>query len=567
MRRYLIIFVLFCAVVSTSCKKRGNDVKEKTTPYTITEELDSVPLIVVTDNEVKVLDEKSLTSLDSYKIKVKGLVRSFLFEQNLFIVCQNVAYRVDLNNKEFSKIKFPVKVERAGIAGDGIVISNEHSIFLLSKDGLLTKLKEFKKDLREVYVLSDLSSIIALFQKDEENQLATFSLIGEKFEKEIDLENYVKMRISPFGKRIYVLTEHKLIFLDTKNLELISEIHFKGTGKNFLITGSESRIFIFTENPAKIVSIKRTTMKIYSEKMLVVSPYQEYITGDGGSIFLFASDTLYRFDAGISEIVEKGIAPKGSDLLKASWKGARVISSKRESSELEVFDGNTLLPIKKIALNGKLIDVVFGIKPYRKKSQISLPGESLGVDTTKPIPENPLSKVFTLQVSSSSISEGAKKLYEDIKLLSIPVYIDSSGKKVEQKAYKVKVGAFDTRKDAESFKNGIKETYKISSWVTEGFVDPTILTEVGVDINGDLKRELLLHYDNQLILFTNYEGVIKSVFNRSAKGVELKQKPIVFKEEDKILIGIPFNGDSILAVKWLNNKYEFVKREHSSQDE
>jgi len=564
MKRYLIIFILLSVVVSSSCRKHSSGAKEKIAPYTITEALDSIPLIVVTDSEIRILDAKSLKSLDSYKIRTKDLIRSFLFEERVYVVCKDVAYWIDLSNLELSKVNFPVKMERIEISGNHLIVSNNHSIFLLGKDGLLTKLKDFKREMLKVYVLSDISSIVALFHTDEKNELVRFSLTSKKFEKQIGLNDYVNMAISPFGKRIYVLTKHKLIFLNTKNLEIISEIAFKGTGKEFLITASENRIFIFTENPAKIVSIKRTTMEVSSEEILAVSPREQYITGDGGTIFFLAQDTLYRFDTGVGEVVKKGIATRGSNLLKATWKGLRVISSKKESSELSVFDGNTLLRVETITLTSNLLDVFLGREAVKKEIQVSLPVESLGVDTAKSKPENPAVELFTLQVSSSSVSEGARKLYANIRQLSVPVYIDSAENKGSERVYKVKIGAFNSRKDAESFKNGIKETYNVSSWVTKAVFKPGILKEVGTDINGDLNRELLLHYNKRLILFTNYGGILKSVLDKSTSGVVLKQKPLVQRQKDEIVIGIPFDGDSIFAVKWLNKKYEFVKRKYPS---
>jgi len=559
MKRYLILFLSILLLLPLSCKKPREEDRQ-VSPYSIKETLDSIPLIIATEKQIEVLNLKTLKPFRAYPINLTDFIKTVLLENKVFLICEKDIYLIDLEEEKVTKVHLPVKVKGVSTSKDNIILYGQSSVFGFDKGGRLTKLADFQKTLREIHTLPDFSSIIAVFHKDEVYELSKFSLLSKKLEQGIELRDFLKLDISPFGKRMYVLTKNNLLFLETKDLEIISEIPFKAECVDFVITASENKIFIFTKNPAKIISIKRTILKVVSEIDLIETPVQKWITGDGGTIFFVSQDTLYRFDTGSNEVVIMEVREKKTDILLTTEKGLRVITGKKGDFSLEVIDGNTLLPIKEIPLNSKLLDILCGREPYKQRLTEAVPVESTRVDATMPIPQQHKDKYYTLQVSSSSIREGAVKLYKKIKMLSLPVYIDSSELKGEQRIFKVKIGAFKSREDTDDFKRGIKGTYDLSSWVLEDVIEPYILKEAGVDISGDKNREILLLDNNRILLFTNYGGIQRSVLNKSIEGIHFNGKPKILKEGKETLFGLPFNEDSVLVIKWIGDRYEIIKR-------
>ena len=563
MKRCLVLFFAIFLILPISCKKSGG--RKEVSPYSIEEDIDSIPLVVITDKQIEILDLKTLEPFGAYQQNLKDFIKTVVLGNEIFIICEKNIYWMNFGEEKFSKVPLPFKSKGVSTSKSNIILYGDKSVFEFAKDARLSKLTDFKKSISEIYSLPDFSSIITVFTDDETCRLSKFSLLSKKEEREIEIRNLVRMEISPFGKRIYALTKNNLLFLDTKDLNIISKIPFKADGVDFVVTASENKIFVFTKNSAKIISIKRTLLKITSEMDLEEQVVQNVITGDGGTIFFISQDTLFRFDTGSNGIVEKIFQEKKSDILLSTQKGSRVIKGRKGGSFIEIVDGNTLAPIKEIALDAKLLDIVCGKEPFRKEFEEpsytdTINPDTVSKDTIKNKPQELESIYFTLQVSSSSIREGALKLKSKIKKFGIPVYIDSSETKEGHKIYRVKIGAFETRSDAQNFKEGIKSTYDLSSWISKDVVKPAFLKEAGIDISGDKNGEILLYDGKQMLLFTNYNGIQKTVFKKSIEGVQLRGRPISFKEENKTILGVSFTEDSVLAIKWIDNNFEVIKR-------
>ncbi len=563
MKRCLVLFFAIFLILPISCKKSGE--RKEVSPYSIEEDIDSIPLVVITDKQIEILDLKTLEPFGAYQQNLKDFIKTVVLGNEIFIICEKNIYWMNFGEEKFSKVPLPFKSKGVSTSKSNIILYGDKSVFEFAKDARLSKLTDFKKSISEIYSLPDFSSIITVFTDDETCRLSKFSLLSKKEEREIEIRNLVRMEISPFGKRIYALTKNNLLFLDTKDLNIISKIPFKADGVDFVVTASENKIFVFTKNSAKIISIKRTLLKITSEMDLEEQVVQNVITGDGGTIFFISQDTLFRFDTGSNGIVEKIFQEKKSDILLSTQKGSRVIKGRKGGSFIEIVDGNTLAPIKEIALDAKLLDIVCGKEPFRKEFEEpsytdTINPDTVSKDTIKNKPQELESIYFTLQVSSSSIREGALKLKSKIKKFGIPVYIDSSETKEGHKIYRVKIGAFETRSDAQNFKEGIKSTYDLSSWISKDVVKPAFLKEAGIDISGDKNGEILLYDGKQMLLFTNYNGIQKTVFKKSIEGVQLRGRPISFKEENKTILGVSFTEDSVLAIKWIDNNFEVIKR-------
>jgi len=560
MKKCFVLFILIFLFLQLSCKKTEDKDGGGITTYSTKENLDSIPVVVLTEKSIEILNLKTLKPLRIYRQRAKNLIETVLIENRIFFICKEYFLWIGAGQDKIEKVSLPFVAKGVSTSIDNIIVYGDNSVFKVDSDGKLTKLVKFKRELREVQPLPDFSSLVMVFHEDEVDKISKYSLLSEKVERSKELKDLVKMQISTFGKRIYVLTKNKVVFLDTKDLRIISEVGFDGEGVDFIKTALENKILVITENPEKIVTIKRTILKVVSEIDLSESTEQKRITGDDKSVFFFSQDTIYRFDTGCGKVVKKAFLDKKLDILAPTEKGSEVIVGKRGENYLEIINGNTLVSMKDITLDAKVINIVCGKEPYRKKLIEPEVVEPAGDDSSILKIQSFKSRYFTLQISSSNLREGAIKLQKSIRELSLPVYIDSSKSEDKQKIYKVKIGAFESQNDAECFMKGIKGTHGLSSWVTEGETGVYSIKESGIDINGDKNREILLFDNNRILLFTNFGGVQKSVLIKNMEGIKFSGKPIAIIEGKQTLFGLPFDEDSVLVVRWIDNRYELEKR-------
>jgi hypothetical protein len=566
MKRIIVACLCMMLVLIASCKKRS-DRRIAGNGYVIEEVLDSLPLVIVSDKEVTVVDLGSNDVLASYPLKSADVLETFLFKRTLFVVCKDVICRINVEDEEITKTKLGFTAEGGCGLDHKVVVWGNGAIYELSKNEKVEKLAEYEGRAIEVQSFPGYTSLVAVFEKEETFEMAKYSLMSKELERKEPIEDFVKMRISPFGKRIYVLTKGKLLFLDAKNLRFISEIPFEGEGVDFIVTASENKVFVFTRDPAKVISIKRTILKLEGECALSFPPSLKTITDDGATVFFLAADSLFRFDTGSNGIVKTaGKKANEVDMLLTTPKGLRVILGKRGQKVAELLNGNTLLLEKEVSVEGELLHLICGAEPFRPKQEEFSPDTFMGDSSSvESIPSAQMSTYFTLQVSSSSILEGAQKLMKEIKGKSLPVFIDSSETKDGATVYRVKVGAFESRKDAEKFSKGLKGTYGMDSWVSEQKLAPFYLSEAGIDINGDKSGEVLLYEKNSLYLFSNHGGVQRVVFTKEVEGANLMGTPLEIHDDNVVLLGVSFKPDSLIAVRWFDNKYEVLKRKAPQQ--
>lgn len=564
MKMVLVVCLVAVLMLVTSCKKEGSG-RIKGDGYTIEEELDSLPLITVSDKEVAVIDLKNFDVLGSYPLKSSNVLKVLLFNKVLFVVCPDALYRINVEEEKITKTK--LGFDAKGVCGleHKVIIWDEGAIYEFNKNEKVEKLADCDGKPVDVQLFPGHTSIVAVLEKEGSFEIAKYSLLSRELERKETLKDFVSMHISPFGKRIYLLTKGKLLFLDAKNLRFISEIPFEGEGVDFIVTASENKVFVFTRDPAKIIAIKRTILKIENENPISFPPSLKAITGDGGSVFFLAADSLFRFDTGTNAIVKTtGKKANEVDILCTTPKGLRVVLGKRGSKAAELLNGNTLLLEKEVAVEGDLLYAVCGAEPFRPKEVVvdTFVSDSSPVETI-PIPQ--LTSYFTLQVSSSSILEGAQKLMGEIKAKSLPAFIDSSESKDGAPVYRVKIGAFESRNDAEKFSKGLKTAFGMDSWISKQELSPFYLSQAGVDIDGDKSGELLLYESNTLYLFKNKGGVQKLVFSKKVEGAHFTGTPVEVHDGNIKLLAVSFKADSLICVRWFENTYEVVKRKASQE--
>ncbi len=566
MKRMLIMSLFLVLMLFASCQN-GDKGRVAQDGYTIEEVLDSLPLVTVSGKEVAIVDLKNYDVLGSYPLTAGDVLATFLSPQSLFVVSENMVYRINIEDGEKKKTKLAFSAQGACALQYKVIIWSEDAIYEFNKNEKVEKISDCDGNIVQVQPFPGYTSIIAVLEKEGTFELAKYSLVSKELERKEPLGDFVKLRISPFGKRIYVLEENRLLFLDAKNLRFISEIPFEGQGVDFIVTASENKVFVFTRDPAKILSIKRTILKVESEIQLSFPPSLKTITGDGGTIYFLAADSLFRFDTGSNGIVKT--APKKAnqvDMLLTTPKGLRVVLFKKGTHGVELLDGNTLLLEKEIGVEGELLSVICGVEPFRILKEEPA-ADTLAGDTssTAPLPPAHMKTYYTLQVSSSSILEGARKLMRELKGKSLPVFIDSAGVDGGEKVYRVKVGAFEARGDAEKFSRGLESTYGMESWISQQELSPFYMSEAGIDINGDKDGELLLYEKGTLSLFSNRKGVQKPVFTKKIEGITLDGTPFELHDDNVVLLAVSFRPDSVVAVRWFDNKYELVKRKDSRQ--
>lgn len=561
MKRAFFVCLWLLLVLIVTCRK-GGEGGVSPDGYTIEENLDSIPLVTVSDKEVAVIDLGNYDVLASYPLSSTNVLATFLFSQSLFVVCEDVVHRISIEDEETKKIKIAFGAKGACGLQYKVLIWSEDAIYEFNKNDKVEKIVDCDGKIVDVQPTPGYSALIAVLEREGTFELAKYSLVSKELERKETLGDFVRMRLSPFGKRIYILEKGRLLFLDAKNLRFISEIPFEGEGVDFIVTASENNVFVFTGAPAKVISIKRTILKVESETALSFPPSLKTITHDGGTIYFLAADSLFRFDTGSNGVV-KTVAKKANevDMLLTTPKGLRVVLAQRKADGVELLNGNTLLLEKAVTVEGELLDVICGVEPFRTKAEEPV-FDTLETDTgaLSPLPPTPMKTYFTLQVSSSSIASGARKLMRELKAKSLPAFIDSAETDGDEKVYRVKVGAFEERADAEQFSKGLQSTYGMESWISQQELSPFYLSEAGIDINGDKEGELLLYDRGTLFLFSNRRGMQKQVFTKVIEGVTLTGEPFELHDDNVVLLAVPFKSDSVVAVRWFDNRYEVVKR-------
>lgn len=556
---FILLFLLF-----VFCDRTPESGRRGVTSLHIEEELDSIPLVMVGDDMVTVYDISNFEQIGSYPLDVKEFLDAVFCENTLFVVCRKDVFKLDLESNEFKKVDISFDVDDILRVKNRVYLVGDNALFELKSKGSVEKVTGFKQKPYKIYALPDLSALFLLLEKSETMNIYKFSLSSGKTEHKIEVRDYVSMDVSPFGKRIYILSEDKLMLLSSESLDVISMIPLEGKGVDFVLTASENKIFIFMDKPSKVISIKRALLKVVSESSLKSAPGKIDITDDGGTIFFTSNDSLYRFDTGGNDVVRKVNCPQGVDILVTTEKGSRVMVGKKEGHFLKVMDGNSLEKVKEIEFEDKVLGVycgrtVLGEVDTEPFAEDTIKEDSVDRDTTVLKPVKVGKSYYTLQVSSSSIREGAYKLHGKMSGLRLPVYIDSSTVEEGQRIYKVRIGAFESRKDIENFRKGIENTYDVTSWIAEDIIKPSLLSKAGVDINGDHNGEILLFGKDRISVFTNKGGVLVYVFGKDIKGLTYVGKPVVVSGGGEKMIGFPFCEDSLLMVKWEVDHYRTVK--------
>lgn len=566
MKRALFACLCLVLVVLVSCKKKS-DGRIKGDGYVIEESLDSLPLVAISDKEAAIIDLGTYDVLASYALKTADVRETFLFKGTLFTVCKHAVYRINIEDGKVTRKNLDFEAMGACGLEQRIIIWGREAIYRFNRNDVIEKIASCDASPVDVQPFPGYGAIVAVLSGEDGFEIARYSLLSKELERKEQIKHFVKMRISPFGKRIYVLTKEKLLFLDAKNLRFISEIPFEGEGVDFVVTASENKVFVFTRDPAKIISIKRTVLKRESESALSFPPSLTAITSDGGTIFFLAADSIFRFDTGSNAIVKTAAKRANEvDVLLATPKGLRVVLAKRGEKEIDLLDGNTFLLDKEFLIEGGLLHVICGAEAFRSK-EVELIPDTVVVDSSaiESIGDRPRDTYFTLQVSSSGILEGALKLMRELKEKSLPAFIDSSETKDGVRIYRVKMGAFETRADAEKFSRGLKGAYGVDSWISKQEIAPFYLSEAGIDISGDRNGELLLYEKSTLYLFSNLGGVQKSVLTKEIKGAGLNGMPIELHEDNVVLLGVSIKPDSLVCVRWFDNRYEVVMRKALQQ--
>ena len=271
MRKNLfILFAIGIIFLLHSCKRESKRVEG--TPYEIKEKLDSIPFVTISSEEVSILNIKTLEPFQTYQLQLKDFVDEYLFEKLLFLIEKKHAVIIDFDEETKTRIKLPFEAKGITPLTDAVIIYGDSEVYEINRTGNVIKLADVKKSLLEVHALPGFSSILAVRQDNGTYEVVKISMLSKKGEFKVEIDEFIKMRISPFGKRLYVLTKNKLLFLDTKNLTMISEIPIKGEAVDFVVTASENKVFIFAKNPGKIISIKRTLLKVVSETEFSQAP-------------------------------------------------------------------------------------------------------------------------------------------------------------------------------------------------------------------------------------------------------------------------------------------------------
>lgn len=322
----------------------------------------------------------------------------------------------------------------------------------------------------------------------------------------IDVPNAKGIVSTPYGARMYCLSDLSAYVYDGRSFEHIGKIDFPAPPEAIRMTPAGNKIYFLAGSNIYIAS--RVRNSIISELDVAGRVVDLRFSPDGGFAYLVTEnpDSLLIMDAGIDSIIfskdldhsprELALSPAGSRVYVLTTTGSLVTFevSKREFTS----------------------EIPLGIEAFQlivNKNRVSMEKEVAQRPDT--IIEG-IRDGFTIQISSSRDISSANALASKLRASGYPAYVSSSGSPDGLLWYRVRVGMFDKREDAEVVAKAVTNFQRLKCWVTRASVSLGILPELppaGRDMDSDGKPEVVYKIDpRHLVVYKIDRGVYVRVY-------------------------------------------------------
>ncbi len=314
-------------------------------------------------------------------------------------------------------------------------------------------------------------------------EVDSFKVMGE-----IRHKNLADIALSPFGLRLYCAHLDTFLVYDARSLRFLYSIVLDDNINKIELTGAGNKIYCVCGK--KIFVIDRIMKRIkrvlkFSQKVI------DFRLSDEGIIGIALTPSyVYFIDAGFDKIIKK---LNLSEILSfdMSPKGTRCYFV-RPDTLVEI-----RLPDFKISKKLYLP----GVKGVCVKKYESVSSQ---IEVAKEAGE----KFYVLQVVSTHSLSRARELKNLLLKAGYPAFISQS-----EGWYRVRIGLFTTKEDAEALCNGVEMLTGERPWVALAEVPRDIVPDVNTpDITGDGAPEFCVRANNtEIIIFTIRDKVFVRV--------------------------------------------------------
>jgi len=331
----------------------------------------------------------------------------------------------------------------------------------------------------------------------------------KKVVRTIDIPDVKQTAVTPYGVRMYFLSDFRCFVYDGRSFERIGRIDFPASPGAVRMTPAGNKIYFIAGSKVYVVS--RVKNSIISQFGVAGSVVDLAFSPDGGYAYIASEDpeSLLVLDAAIDSVIFSIGLDDVPLELASSPRGSRVYVLTKSAS-LATFDVGRREFASKIPLGFDASQLVVNA------NRISLEKEP--AETTATVTEG-FREGFTIQVSSSREISSANALASRLRSSGYPAYVSSSDTPDGLTWYRVRVGAFEERNDAEIVARAISDSQGIKSWVTFTTINVAILPELppaGRDMNADGKPEAVYKLNpRHLVVYEIERGLYRRVYEAS----------------------------------------------------
>lgn len=325
----------------------------------------------------------------------------------------------------------------------------------------------------------------------------------------IDIPNVKQIAVTPYGVRMYLLSDFECFVYDGRSFDRIGKMDFPVSPDAIRMTPAGNKIYFVAGSKVYVAS--RVKNSIVSEFDVAGNIVDLVFSPDGGYAYIASENpsSLLVLDAATDSIIfSKGLDDVPQELALSPG-GSRVYVL-TGSDSVAVFDVTEREFTSKIPLGFDAFHLMVN------RNRVSL--ETEPAETAATVTEG-FREGFTIQVSSSRDISSANALAARLRSSGYPAYVSSSDTPDGLRWYRVRVGAFDERSDAETVARGISNFQGIRSWVTFTTINISILPELpsaGRDMDSDGKPEAVYKVDpRHLVIYEIDRGVYARVYETS----------------------------------------------------
>lgn len=491
-----------------------------------------------------------------------------------YIFSENYAYLINFEkNSIAAKVRLPSKIREVCATGDNIFLIGDY-LMQLSK-GKFNRIATLTKDFRQVYKtdtdvyilnktkIQAIKSGFTIPLSEEpikfsvefdriwvldKNGVSVYKLPGESDEdtkenQRIPVDGATDFMLAPYGIRVYIAKQGFIDVFDTQNFTLITHIPIKGIPHKILFSPATDKIYCVTEvdastNEAMIYMIDRPLNKV--ENILRIDNVKDFSLSQNGSYGMILTDSLSNDEPGAIHILNTVT----NKIINKIALTVNDITTSVGDSRIYCLTPTELIYIPALSALGEKaneLEPTFRIKVDGGKKIIIMPRIDNKIENTD-------DRFFVLQVDVAQDSVNYVK-----GLLQKNCYPVWECRFAND--YKLRVGFFRTREDANLFEKRVQAMIKNPIEIVKTQAESS--KGVGMDIrdlnqNG-LSDDAIQEDGKDIIIFEIQNGIYTEIYRCS------KEEPTY--NGDPAFTNVPDGSGTKLAIRtpMINGKNSIIE--------